>query len=254
MDEQVVLYTKENKTGVITINRPEARNALNMAVFLALEKILDEVAADDDACVLIVTGTGNSFVSGADINELTVLSSQEGWRSSRYQQSVFTKLERLGKPSIAAINGFALGGGLELALSCTFRVASKTAKLGLPELGLGIIPAFGGTERLTRTVGYARGSELLLFRTIMSAEQAEKIGLVNQVVEVDQLADKARTWARELASLSPTAVRLELELLMNQPSQDIDRALALEAGLAAVSVASPEAKELLGAFASKSKK
>ena len=128
------------------------------------------------------------------------------------------------------------------------------AKLGFPELGLGIIPAFGGTQRLARTVGHAKASELILFRTILGAGEAQKIGLVNQVVEPDQLGEKARQWAYELSSLSPAAVRLELELLTNAASQGFDEGLALESGLASLAVASPEAKELLRSFAGKSKK
>jgi enoyl-CoA hydratase len=160
----------------------------------------------------------------------------------------------LRKPSIAAINGFAMGGGLEFALSCTFRIASTKARLGLPEMGLGIIPAFGGTERLTRTVGYAKASEMLLRRTIINGEEALAIGLVNQVAEPEQLMDKAKEWALDLASLSPVAVRLELELLLNATGQGLDEALALESALGSLAVASPEAKELLGAFVNKGKK
>lgn len=246
-----VLFAKEDHIGIITINRPEARNALNMDVFHALDEVLDGV---DDLRVLIITGQGNAFVAGADINELLSLDSRTGWSASRYQQSVFTKLERLRKPSIAALNGFALGGGLELALACTFRLASSTAKLGFPELGLGIIPAFGGTLRLARTVGYAKASELILFRTIIDATKACGLGLVNEVVEPERLMEKARQWAADLASLSPAAVALELELLDNAASRGLDEGLALESALASVAVASPEAKRLLGAFATKGKK
>jgi enoyl-CoA hydratase len=251
MAEDIVLHAKENGIGFITINRPEVKNPLNMAVFRALDRILEDVAADEEIRVLVVTGAGNAFVSGADINELLALSTQDGWVASRYQQSVFNKLERLRRPSIAAINGFAMGGGLELALSCTFRIASTKARLGFPELGLGIIPAFGGTQRLVRTVGYGKASELVLFRTIMNGEEAARIGLVNQVVEPEQLMEKAREWAGNLAALSPVAVRLELELLLNTAALGFDAGLALESGLASLAVASPEAKELLGAFLTK---
>ncbi len=254
MADKVVLYAKEDSIGFITINRPEIKNPLNMGVFRALDRVLDEVAADDEVRVLVITGAGNAFVSGADVNELLALSTQDGWGASRFQQSVFNKLERLGRPSIAAINGFAMGGGLELALSCTIRIASTKARLGFPELGLGIIPAFGGTERLVRTVGYAKASELILFRTILSGEEACGIGLVNQVEEPDRLLEKVKERAQNLASLSPVAVRLEMELLLNTAGQGFDAGLALESGLASLAVASPEAKELLGAFLAKGKK
>jgi len=254
MADQVVLYAKEGNLGFITINRPEMMNPLNMGVFTALNDVLDKVAADKDLRVLIVTGAGNAFVSGADINELLGYSQQEGWAASRFQQSVFNKVERVGIPSIAAVNGFALGGGLELALSCTFRIASTKAKLGFPELGLGIIPAFGGTERLIRTVGYAKASELVLFRSVIGSEEALRLGLVNEVVEPEQLLDKAREKAQNLASLSPVAVRLEMELLLNAGNQGLESSLALESCLGSLAVSSPQAKELLGKFLSRGKK
>lgn len=253
MENDVLLYEKQGPIGLITINRPEMRNALNMAVFKGLDSVLDRVATDEVVKVLIVTGAGNAFAAGADINELLSFDSQKGWRVSRFQQSVFNKLERIGKPSVAAINGFAMGGGLELALSCTFRIASTKAKLGFPEVGLGIIPAFGGTERSVRAVGYAKASELILFRSIINGEEALKLGLVNLTVEPDQVLSKAREWAENLASLSPVAVRLELELLLEAEKSTIDRGLALESALGALAVASGEAKELLGSFVAKGK-
>ena len=253
MENDVVLYEKQGPIGLITINRPEMRNALNMAVFKGLDSVLDRVATDEVVKVLIVTGAGNAFAAGADINELLSFDSQKGWRASRFQQSVFNKLERIGKPSVAAINGFAMGGGLELALSCTFRIASTKAKLGFPEVGLGIIPAFGGTERSVRAVGYAKASELILFRSIIDGEEALKLGLVNLTVEPDQVLSKATEWAENLAFLSPVAVRLELELLLEAEKSTIDQGLALESALGALAVASAEAKELLGSFVAKGK-
>ncbi len=251
MAGETVLYKTEGSTAFITINRPEARNALNAAVFHTLDSILDEVAADESIRAVIVTGAGNAFVSGADINDLLVLDTTNGWSASRFQQSVFNKLERLGKSSIAAINGFALGGGLELALACTFRIASTKSRLGFPEMGLGIIPAFGGTQRIVRTVGYAKASELILFRTIVDASEACRIGLVHELAEPDALLERAREWARDLASLSPLAVRLELEMLLNACGNSLEAGLALESALASVAVASPEAKGLLRAFVDK---
>ena len=173
----------------------EMRNPLNMAVFRALDNVLDQVFADEEVRVIIVTGAGSAFVAGADINELLGYGTQAGWANSRYQQSVFNKLESMGKPSIAAVNGFAMGGGLELALSCNFRLASTKAKLSFPDLGLGVIPAFGGTQRLIRVVGYAKAMELILFRSILDAEAACAIGLVSLVVEhEEQLIAKAKEW------------------------------------------------------------
>jgi enoyl-CoA hydratase len=251
MENNAVLYEKQGPIGLVTVNRPEVRNALNMAVFDGLDTILNMVSADEEVKALIVTGAGDTFVAGADINELLGFDTGKGWRASRFQQSVFNKVERMGKPSVAAINGLAMGGGLELALACTFRIASTKAKLGFPELGLGIIPAFGGTERSIRTVGYAKASELILLRSIIDSEEALKVGLVNLTAEPDQVLGKAREWAESLAGLSPVAVRLELELLRETEKAGIDQGLALESALGALAVASSEAKELLGRFVAK---
>jgi enoyl-CoA hydratase len=253
MANQVVLYEKEGSLAIITINRPGARNALNAGVFQGIDAALNSIATDEEIRVVIVTGAGTAFVAGADIGELLGYDSRSGWVASRYQQSVFNKLEKLGKPSIAAINGFAMGGGLELALSCTFRIASSKSKLGFPELGLGIIPAFGGTERAVRTVGHAKASELILFRSIVDGEEAYRIGLVNLVAEPDQVMVKAKEWGQSLSSLSPVAARLELELLLETQNGSIGQGLALESALATLAVSSPEAKRLLGSFMSKSK-
>jgi enoyl-CoA hydratase len=233
------------------MNRPEVRNSLNAAVFQQLDRILDQAGGDENLRVLILTGAGNAFVSGADINELFALDTTSGWSSSRFQQSVFLKLERLGKPSIAAVNGFALGGGLELALSCTFRVASTKAKLGFPELGLGIIPAFGGTQRLVRTVGQSKAAEMILFHSLISGEEAGRIGLVSRAVDPDQLMKTAKEMAGTVAELNPLAVRLELELLFEAENMGFGTGMALESALGALAVSSPEAKRLLGEFLQK---
>jgi enoyl-CoA hydratase len=253
MASEVVLYEKEGPLAIITVNRPEARNALNAAVFLGIDAALDRIAADDEIRVVIVTGAGGNFGAGADIGELLGYDTKSGWAASRFDQSVFTKLEELGKPSIAAIKGFAVGGALELALSCTFRIASVKSKLGFPELGLGIITAFGGTERAVRTVGHAKASELILFRSIVDGGEAYRIGLVNVSVEPDQVMAKAKEWPLNLASLSPVAVRLELELLLEGQNGSINQGLALESALGSLAVSSPEAKELLQRFVDKSR-
>ncbi len=248
-----VLYEREGPLGFVTINRPGARNSLNMAVFSRLDEILDRVGGDEDLRVLVVTGAGHVFVSGADINELLHLDTTSGWSASRFQQSVFHKLERLGKPSIAAIDGFALGGGLELALSCTFRLATTRARLGFPELGLGIIPAFGGTQRLVRTVGQAKAAELILFHSMIDGEEASRIGLVNRAVEPDQLMKTSREMAGTLSRLSPLAVRLEMELLFEAENKGFGTGMALESALGALAVSSAEAKRLLEGFLQKRK-
>jgi enoyl-CoA hydratase len=247
----LVLYEKEDRLGVMTVNRPDVRNALNLAVFSTLNAVLDRVAADEELRALVITGAGNGFVAGADVNELVEHTLMGGWAASRFQQSVFSKLERIGKPSIAAIGGFCLGGGLELALSCTFRVASATARIGFPELNLGIIPGFGGTERVVRTVGYAKAVELLLSHLVIDGEEAYRIGLVHRVVGPDEVLPRAKEWGQNLAHLNPVAVRLELELLLQGQGSTIDQGLALESALGALAVSSKEAKELLAKFLAK---
>lgn len=254
MEDGLVIYEKEDRIAVITINRPEVRNALDLAVFYALNGVLDVAATDEEARALVITGAGNGFVAGADINELLEHTLVDGWAASRFQQSVFTKLEKMGKPSVAAIGGFCLGGGLELALSCTFRVASKTAKMGFPELGLGIIPGFGGTERAVRTVGYAKATELLLSHLVIDGGEAFRIGLVHRVTEADEVLPHAKEWARNLAGLNPVAVRMELELLLHGQGSAIDQGLALESAVGALAVTSKEAKELLARFLAKKAK
>lgn len=254
MQNDVVQYEKEGKLGIITINRPEVRNALNMSVFTALDEILDRVMKDEDVRALVITGAGSGFVAGADVSGLVGHTMIGGWTANRYQKSVVTKLERIGKPSIAAIRGFCLGGGLELALSCTFRVSSKKAKLGFPELGLGIIPGLGGTERAVRTVGYARAAEMVLRHSIIDGEEACRIGLINEAVESDdEVMGRAKEWAGDLARLNPVAVRMELELLLQGQGSTIDNGLAMESALGAIAVTSDEAKELLGKFLEKMK-
>ncbi len=253
MANNVVLFEKEGPIGLITINRPEVRNSLNAAVFLELNGIIGRIAADDGIRTVVVTGAGKAFVSGADINELLSLDPITGWSASRFQQSVLTSLERLGKPSLAAINGAALGGGLELALACTMRFASRGAKMGFPELGLGIVPGFGGTQRLIRTVGKARAAEMLLRRSIIDADQAQSIGLVNGVFADDVFFAGVMDVARDLATVTPACVRLTMELLNYAQGEGFDAGMAMESALASLTLSSPAAKELLGLFLSKRK-
>jgi enoyl-CoA hydratase len=253
MGTDLVLFEKEGSIGVITINRPDVRNALNRAVFQELQQALSKVRSDDDVRVVIVTGAGDAFVAGADVGELLNLESISGWFESRLHQSVLDDLERLGKPSIAVINGPALGGGLELAMACTIRIASEKAKVGLPELSLGILPGFGGTQRLMRIVGYAKAAELVLTAAIMGAEEAYRIGLVNRVVAHDELLVTAKTMAKSIARLSPVAVRLEMELLLHGRDASIDDGLAMESAVACLAVSSKEAKELLLKFLERKK-
>jgi len=207
-----LLVERDGGVLTITINRPKVLNALNAATLAELDQ---EIAiARDDAAVkaIILTGGGEkSFVAGADINELAVQTPVGGREHARHGQSLFDRIERLGKPVIAAVNGFALGGGCELAMACTMRIAADTAKFGQPEINLGLIPGYAGSQRLPRLVGRGRALELLLTGNQISAEEAHRIGLVNKVVPAASLQAEAKTLATLLASKAPVAVRYILE-------------------------------------------
>jgi len=173
MDWKNIIFKKEKQIGFVTLNRPEVYNALNAALLGELEEVVAEIKKDPDIGVAILTGAGEkAFVSGADISEIPASNAILAWATSRDHQSILNQLERLGKPSIAAINGYCLGGGLELAMACTLRIASENAKLGLPELGLGFVPGFGGTQRLTRLVGRGKAFEMILTAKPIDAAEA----------------------------------------------------------------------------------
>jgi len=207
-----VLVEREDLVEIITINRPKVLNALNAATMAELEQAFEAARADPDVRAIILTGAGGkSFVAGADINELAVQTPVGGREHARRGQALFDRVERLGKPVIAAVNGFALGGGCELAMACTLRLAADTARFGQPEINLGLMPGYAGSQRLPRLVGRGRALELLLTGLPISADEAWRIGLVNRVVPAAQLMDEARRLARELAGKPPIAVRYILE-------------------------------------------
>lgn len=197
---------------IVTINRPKVLNALNAATLAELTHALDSAAANDSVRAIVLTGSGEkSFVAGADINELAVQTPVGGRDHARHGQRVFDRIERLGKPVIAAINGFALGGGCELAMSCTIRLAADNAKFGQPEINLGLIPGYGGSQRLPRLVGRGRAQELLLTGDMIGADEAYRIGLVNRVFPAASLLDEAKKLAHTLAAKAPVAVRYILD-------------------------------------------
>lgn len=210
MSYQNLLIADADNLRVITINRPDQLNALNRATIDELDKALTEAEADKNVRVLIITGSGiKAFVAGADIKEFAHFSVEEGKAlSADGHQKLFSHVERLNKPVIAAVNGFALGGGLELAMSCHFRVASETAKLGLPEVGLGVIPGYGGTQRLAQLVGKGKAMEMILLGSsgMIPAAEALQWGLVNHVVPADQLLSTTMELASKIARNSPTAL------------------------------------------------
>ena len=212
MAYETLLTTREASVLTVTINRPKVLNALNTQTMRELDEAMAEAARDRDVRVVILTGAGDrAFVAGADISELSVQSPVGGRDHARTGQAVLDRLERLGKPVIAAVNGFALGGGCELAMACTLRIAADTAKFGQPEINLGLIPGYAGSQRLPRLVGRGRALELLLTGNPISADEAWRIGLVNRVVPAATLMPEAMTLAQTLAAKAPIAVRYILD-------------------------------------------
>ena len=208
MSYENILLKKEDKLAIITINRPESLNALNAKTIQELSTALDELDSDSSCRVVILTGSGEkSFVAGADIKEFSDFGQQKAEELAKNgQNSLFNKIENLSKPVIAAVNGFALGGGLELAMACHIRYASENAKLGLPEVTLGLIPGYGGTQRLPKLVGKGLANEIIFSAKMISAERAKGIGLVNEVYPIEDLLTKTKELANTIAFNSPMAI------------------------------------------------
>jgi len=254
MDLANLRYEITDGIATITVDRPKVLNALNLETLRELDTVVAAAGADDSVRVLIVTGAGEkAFVAGADIKELNELSSLEAAGHAAMGQSVFNRLERLGKPSIAAINGFALGGGLELAMACTLRIASDGARMGLPEITLGVIPGFAGTQRLPRLVGKGRALQMVLTGGMIKADRAEAIGLVNEVVEAARLMDRARELAAQLAGFSAATLALAESTVREGMEMAFDAGIALEAARFGVAFATEDAREGMGAFVEKRK-
>jgi enoyl-CoA hydratase len=247
-----ILYEVRDAIALITFNRPKVLNALNRRTIEELRDAL--VAARDDAAVrvLILTGAGEkSFVAGADISELAQQTPVNGKEFSLFGQSVFHLLETMGKPSICAINGFALGGGCELALSCSIRIASKTAKLGQPEVKLGIIPGYGGSQRLVRLCGKGVAHELCLTGEMITAEEAQRIGLVNRIYEPGELLAAAEAMAKKIIANAPIAVKYTMEAVERGVEMAQQEGLFLEATLFGLSCATEDMREGTKAFLEK---
>lgn len=244
----------ENRGGVlvITIDRPKVLNALNAQTVGEIGEAFEAARNDDSVRAVIVTGGGDkAFVAGADINELAKMTPISGKATASKGQSVFFNIERFPKPVIAAINGYALGGGCELALACHIRIASEKAQIGLPEVTLGIIPGYGGTQRLARLVGKGKALEIICTADRVSAADAEKIGLVNKVVPADQLMSTAEEMARKIASRGPAAVRCALEAVMSGSEMPFEEGQFLEATLFGLLCATDDMKEGMNAFLEK---
>jgi len=252
MGYENILYEKRDGIAYLTFNRPKVLNALNRKTVEELRDALLDARGDETVRVLILTGAGEkSFVAGADIGELAVQTPVQGKEFSLYGQGVFHLLETMGKPSICAINGFALGGGCELALSCTIRIASKTAKLGQPEVKLGILPGYGGTQRLARLCGKGVAHELCLTGEMVTAEEAQRIGLVNRIYEPAELIPAAEAMAKKMITNGPIAVKYTMEAIERGVEMPLEEGLFLEATLFGVACATEDMREGTKAFLEK---
>jgi enoyl-CoA hydratase len=247
-----LLFEVSEQIARITFNRPNVLNALNRKTMDELGDCLKKVRADDAIRVLILTGAGEkAFIAGADINELSQQTPVNGREFTLYGQEIIRRLETLGKPAIAAINGFALGGGCELALACTLRIASRNAKLGQPEVKLGIIPGYGGSQRLPRLCGKGVAHELILTGEMITAEEALRIGLVNRVVEPSELLATAEAIAKKIIANAPLAVKYALEGVERGMEMPQEEGLYLEAALFGLCCATQDMREGTRAFLEK---
>ncbi len=254
MNFQTLLLETDNRIAIITINRPDKLNALNAQAKSELRDAFTQIKTDGNVDVVILTGAGEkAFVAGTDIGELTVLNSETGKAFSAKGQEVFDLIENLGKPVIAAINGYALGGGCELALACHIRIASENAKFGQPEVNLGIIPGYGGTQRLTRLVGRGRAMEMILTGNPIDAQEALRIGLVNKVVPQAELLAAARAMAQLIASKGQIAIRMALKAVNMTQETTLSDGEKLEASLFGVCCDTEDFKEGTAAFMEKRK-
>jgi len=252
MSYEILTVVREGAVAVVTLSRPQALNALNAQTMDELRRAMLELRHDDGVRAVIVTGAGEkAFVAGADIGELARQDAVGGRELALRGQHVFELIERLGKPVIAAINGFALGGGCELAMACTFRLAADTARLGQPEINLGLIPGYGGTQRLSRLVGRDRAMDLVLTGRHVSAEEALRMGLVTRVVPAASLMAEARAFAQQLAAKAPVALRVAMDAINRGLDLTLAEGCGLEAALFGLTAATEDMREGTSAFLEK---
>ena len=253
-DQPVVLRETADRIAVVTVNRPDKLNALNREVIGALAREIEAAGNDPEAGAIVLTGAGTkAFVAGADIREMAALTPVEAREFSRMGQGLGDVIDATGKPVIAAIEGYTLGGGCELAMMAHLRVASPSAKFGQPEVGLGLIPGFGGTQRLARLVGEGRALEMILTGKMIDAQTAHAWGLVNRLAEGRSALEEAKALAAEILDKGPVAVRLCLEAVRTGLSMPLEEALEFEAALFGVTFATEDMKEGTGAFLEKRK-
>jgi enoyl-CoA hydratase len=248
-----ISYEVKGHVAVLTVNRPEALNALNTNVLQDLSQAVAQAEADNNVYVLILSGAGKAFVAGADISQMKDFSAIEAKAFAEYANNLFSKIEGMSKPVIAAVNGYALGGGCELAMSCDIRIAGSKAKFGQPEVGLGITPGFGGTQRLPRIVGPSKAKELIFTADTIGAEEALRIGLVSKVVADEELMETALAMANKIAGNAQIAVRQSKDAVNKGMQSDIVTGLSYEAQAFAVCFSTEDQKDAMTAFINKSK-
>jgi len=248
-----LLFRQEGNVGILSINNPKSLNALNSEVLRELDKALNMIISNEEVYALVLTGEGKAFIAGADISEMRNMSAEEARKFGELGLAVFRKIELMEKPVIAAINGFALGGGCELAMSCDLRIAGEKAKFGQPEVSLGITPGFAGTQRLPRLVGIAKAKELIFTGNIISAEEAWKIGLVNKMVSQENLMDEVLEVAKKMASVAQIALKYTKNAINRGIETDIETGMAVEKDLFALCFATQDQKEGMAAFIEKRK-
>jgi enoyl-CoA hydratase len=247
-----LLYEKKNSIAYVTLNRPKVLNALNHATWNDLHAAFEDARDDETVHGVILTGAGDkAFIAGADISELATVSAVQAEQSSSYGQGVLDLIENLGKPVIAAINGFALGGGCETAMACTIRLASENAKFGQPEVKLGLLPGGGGTQRLPRLIGKGRALQLILTGGMINASEAYRIGLVNEVVPATELMPRAEALLREIFANAPVAIKYSLEAVNKGMDTSQAEGLALEASFFGLCAATEDKREGTRAFLEK---
>ncbi len=251
---KTLIYEKKENIGLLTINRPDKLNAISNELTSELKRLLDEIENDEELRVLIITGAGDkAFVAGADIKELVDRDAKLGRQISRERQEIFSRIENLQVPVIGAVNGYALGGGLELALACSIRMCSEKAQFGSPEVKLGIIPGDGGTQRLPRLIGLGRAMEMIITGDFIDAQEAYRIGLVNKVFPHGELMDGAMDLAQRIASRPPLAIRYAKEAVNRSQEGDRVSGFALESYLHALTCTTEDKKEGVSAFLEKRK-
>ncbi|MBE6955871.1 MAG: enoyl-CoA hydratase/isomerase family protein [Ruminococcaceae bacterium] len=247
----LVELEQRGHVGLITINRPEVLNALNVQALRELDDILDRVESDEEIYVLIITGAGRAFVAGADIGEMVDFTAADAKTFSRRGNNVLLRMTRFPRPIIAAINGYALGGGCELAMSCDIRIGSEHAKFGMPEVGLGITPGFGGTQRLARIVGMSTATELVLTGRTIDAQEALQIGLINHLYPAGEMLDRAFELAQIIASKAQVAVRQVKQAIRIGTQIDMSSALAFESEAFGLCFSTEDQKDSMQAFLNK---